>query len=268
MGFIVDAEKWMGGKVSDRVTCVRAENPSPMTYVGTNTWILAEPDCPECIVIDPAPAGEHIENVLNECVNQGLRVGAIVLTHCHADHTEGADELEAMTGAQIYAPFDGTLTEGEFSPIEGGPVLQVLEIHGHSSDSVGLLYEADDSMFTGDVVFRHGPTVVYHPDGVLQDYMDSLDLLQGSVEAGKVSIFYPGHGYPIEDPIRCVEATRKHRNDRLNQIIKALAEGVERDADALVDAVYTDIDPKLRPAALKSVQAQLLYLDETTSQEA
>jgi hypothetical protein len=48
----------------------------------------------------------------------------------------------------------------------------------------------------------------------------------------------------------------------LQQIKDALAAGVARDADALVDAVYVDIDPALREAALRSVQAQLVYLDE------
>ena len=65
----------------------------PMTYTGTNTWVLAEAASPECIVIDPAPAGEHVQKVLNACIDQGLRVGAVVCTHMHADHTEGAEEL-------------------------------------------------------------------------------------------------------------------------------------------------------------------------------
>ena len=65
MGFIIDETPYAGGKESERVFCVRANNPSPMTYTGTNTWVLAEAASPECIVIDPAPAGEHVQNVLN-----------------------------------------------------------------------------------------------------------------------------------------------------------------------------------------------------------
>lgn len=93
MGFIIDETPYAGGKESERVFCVRANNPSPMTYTGTNTWVLAEAASPECIVIDPAPAGEHVQKVLNACIEQGLRVGAVVCTHMHADHTEGAEEL-------------------------------------------------------------------------------------------------------------------------------------------------------------------------------
>lgn len=58
MGFVEDETPWCGGHVSARVWCVRANNPSPMTYVGTNSWIVAEPGAKECVVIDPAPAGE------------------------------------------------------------------------------------------------------------------------------------------------------------------------------------------------------------------
>lgn len=81
MGFIIDETPYAGGKESERVFCVCANNPSPMTYTGTNTWVLAEAASPECIVIDPAPAGEHVQNVLNACIEQGLRVGAVVCTH-------------------------------------------------------------------------------------------------------------------------------------------------------------------------------------------
>lgn len=262
MGFIIDKTPYPGGKESDRVSCVRADNPSPMTYTGTDTWILAEAESPECIVIDPAPAGKHVEDVLNACVNEGLRVGAVVCTHMHADHTEGAEQLADMAGARVYAPFDGSLQPGEFQPIENGPALRVVPLPGHSSDSVGLVYPADHSMFTGDVVFKQGPTVVYYPDGNLADYMHSLDTIEQIVRDEGIRVLYPGHGYPITDPIAIVEATRQHRLDRLQQIKDALARGVARDADALVDAVYVDIDPALREAALRSVKAQLVYLDE------
>ena len=262
MGFVVDETPYPGGKESARVFCVRAENPSAMTYTGTNTWIIAEAESPECIVIDPAPAGEHVQNVLNAVIDQGLRVGAVVCTHVHPDHTEGAMELADMTGTRVYAPFDGTLQSGTFQPIENGPVLEVVALPGHSSDSVGLIYPADGSMFVGDVIFNHGPTVVYYPDGNLTEYMNSLDTIEQLVKTRNIKVLYPGHGYPITDPLAIIEATRAHRLDRLQQIKDALAAGTPRDADTLVDAVYVGLDPNLRDAAFHSVKAQLLYLDE------
>ncbi len=96
--FIADTEPWQGGRVSSFVTCVKADNPSPMTYVGTNTWLIANPDKVQgedtrCIVVDPSPEGEQTQRILDACEEMGVKVGAIFLTHDHHDHTAGAVEL-------------------------------------------------------------------------------------------------------------------------------------------------------------------------------
>lgn len=296
VGFVEDEVPWEGGRVSQRVLCVRANNPSPMTYVGTNTWIVGEPGARACVVIDPAPAGEQMQRILAACEAQSMRVGAIVATHDHPDHIEGIPQLAQATGAPVYAPreqrivrlFAGEwgsavgaagegmadalpgqqeqgapvhhLTEGTFCPFEGAPKFEVLALPGHSQDSVGLLLPAEKALFTGDVLFRHGPTVVFHPDGVLGSYFETLDKLEALVRAGEVLRFYPGHGYPIEDPLPIIEATRTHREGRLNQVREALAAGTPANPEALFDVVYRGVDPALRAPSLRSIRAQLKYL--------
>ena len=304
MGFIKDETPWQGGRVSQRVICMRADNPSPMTYVGTNTWIVAEPGADLCMVIDPAPAGAQVQRILEVCRANGLRVGAIVATHDHPDHIEGIPQLAQATAAPVYAPREqriarlmaqsadldvnavggglpgGTvnarpstssvgrgcgalahhLPVGPFCPFSGAPEFEVVSIPGHSQDSVGLLLPAEKVLFTGDVLFRHGPTVVFYPDGVLGSYFETLDKLEALVRGGEVQRFYPGHGYPIEDPLAAIEATREHRVDRLNQVREALASGVPANPDALFDAVYQGVDPALRAPSLRSIRAQLKYL--------
>ncbi len=311
--FIEDTTPWAGGKVTKRSWCVLGNNASPMTYTGTNTWILHEPGSQHALVVDPAPAGAHIKRIQQVCADLGVSIAAILLTHTHFDHTEGAADLALATGAPIFAhnvqayrdyvqeqlshgeieaaeSIDNLvvlpLEEGEFGETEvfgkladsevfgkieepeklGGfgkgslPQLRVIALSGHSSDSVALLYKADKSLLVGDVVFRHGPTVVYHPDGILKDYLDSLDALERIAQDGLVERFLPGHGYPISNMVSCIEATRQHRLVRLQQIEDALEAGIAPAADPLVDAIYRDTDARLRPAALKSVQAQLTYL--------
>lgn len=311
--FIEDTTPWAGGKVTKRSWCVLGNNASPMTYTGTNTWILHEPGSQHALVVDPAPAGAHIKRIQQVCADLGVSIAAILLTHTHFDHTEGAADLALATGAPIFAhnvqayrdyvqeqlshgeieaadSIDNLvvlpLEEGEFGETEvfgkledsevfgkieepeklGGfgkgslPQLSVIALSGHSSDSVALLYKADKSLLVGDVVFRHGPTVVYHPDGILKDYLDSLDALERIAQDGLVERFLPGHGYPITNMVSCIEATRQHRLVRLQQIEDALEAGIAPAADPLVDAIYRDTDARLRPAALKSVQAQLTYL--------
>ena len=97
---------------------------------------------------------------------------------------------------------------------------------------------------------------------VLHDgsYFETLDKLEALVRAGEVLRFYPGHGYPIEDPLPIIEATRTHREGRLNQVREALAAGTPANPEALFDVVYRGVDPALRAPSLRSIRAQLKYL--------
>ena len=164
-------------------------------------------------------------------------------------------EEKAGWGADVQA-----LPKGAFHPFEGAPKFEVIALPGHSEDSVGLLLSTEQSLFTGDVLFRHGPTVVFHPDGVLASYFASLDTLERLVREGRVQYFYPGHGYPIDDPLPIIEATRKHRVDRLNQVKEALNAGTPAEPDALFDAVYQGVNPALRMPSIRSIRAQLKFL--------
>lgn len=274
--FIADETPWTGGPLTKLVQCVKADNASSMTYVGTNSWIVAYPDETRCVVIDPSPAGAQTQKILDICAGRHLEVGAIFLTHDHHDHTEGAKELAEKTGAPIYGPkkemgadaaggpfeVDQCFEEGFLYPFVGSPMFELYRLPGHSSDSFGILLAEEQSLFVGDVVFRHGPTVVFYPDGNLADYLKSLDTLEELVTYRKAVRFYPGHGYPVTDPIAAIKATREHRLERLEQVKQALASGVPADANALFDAVYGDVDEDLRWASLRSIEAQLVYLGE------
>lgn len=299
--FVADAIPWDGGAISATVQCIRANNPSAMTYTGTNTWVitnsshqssgsLSQTDTehdvcscapsslsPEnapsasllpCVIIDPAPAGSHVDTILATCKACHLAVAAIVLTHHHIDHTEGATSLQEKTGANIYArdtsaiPQSLPLPSGAFCPFEGAPPMSIMDLPGHSPDSIGILLPEEHLLLTGDVIFRHGPTVVYYPEGHLGSYLATLDVLEDLVYNQGVSRFLPGHGYPIDNPLEIIAATREHRHKRLAQIQQALQQGSPAEANALYEVVYRDTDPRLIDAALRSIKAQLQYLND------
>ena len=91
---------WGSRRVSAHARVILADNPSPLTYLGTNTWILADPGSPACVVVDPGPdSAPHLRAVQRACAEDGHEVAAVLLTHDHADHAEGAERFAAMTGA-------------------------------------------------------------------------------------------------------------------------------------------------------------------------
>ena len=68
---------------SKNITCILAPNPSPMTFKGTNTYVVGDG---EMAVIDPGPiSDEHFDNILKVIANRPVKY--IFLTHSHIDHS-------------------------------------------------------------------------------------------------------------------------------------------------------------------------------------
>jgi glyoxylase-like metal-dependent hydrolase (beta-lactamase superfamily II) len=240
--------------VTARASVVLAPNPGPMTLEGTNTWVLRAPGTDGCVVVDPGPLHEgHLAAV----AAQGP-VEVVLLTHGHADHSEGAARLAELTGAPVRALDprhrlgDEGLTAGDVVAA-AGLELRVLHTPGHTSDSLSFVLE--DAVLTGDTVLGRGTTVVAHPDGVLADYLASLRRLQ---DLGDLTVL-PGHGPELPSAGAAAAHYLAHRERRLQQVRSAVADGAG-DARAVVEQVYADVDRALWPAAELSVRAQLAYL--------
>lgn len=255
-----DSALWRGGQVTAYAHCLVANNPSPLTYVGTNTWIVHAPERAACVVIDPGPDDvDHLERICAFCRKHGLSVAAVVVTHCHADHAGGARGLSMLAHAPVYAAASGALSPGVFEVAQAGVTFEVLALPGHSSDSVGLWLAQDRSLFTGDVIFAQSSTMVCWPDGVLADYLATLDKLARFVDERGARRFLTGHGYVIDDPAERIMRARAHRMKRLSQVVSAVKSGIPARADDLVEAVYNDVAPELSQGARRSVNAQLRY---------
>lgn len=257
-------QEWAGGVVTARATCVLCPNPSPMTLEGTNTWVLAEPDATQAVVVDPGPMDQaHLDAVLEHVTGRGLRVGLTLLTHGHPDHAEGAARFGEMTHAPVHAIGHGhaDLRDGDSLTVDGLD-LAVVHTPGHTKDSTCFLLPAENALLTGDTVLGWGTTVVAWPDGVLEDYMVSLAELDRMTGAGEVVRLLPGHGHFVEDALGKVTYYRQHRAERLHQIRMAIHDTGSWDADDVVASVYAEVPRELWPAARLSVLAQLDYLRE------
>nr|WP_235206320.1 MBL fold metallo-hydrolase [Actinomadura madurae] len=254
------------GMGTERATCVLAPNPSAMTLDGTNTWIIAEPGADEAVVVDPGPKdGKHLRRVLDTVEARGLRVGLVLLTHGHPDHSAGAGKFAKLAGGKVTVrALDPAHRLGEEGLAEGDVVttggleLRIMETPGHSDDSLTFWLPADGAVLTGDTVLGYGTTVV---EGSLGDYLTSLDRLRRFSADVEAETILPGHGPKLDDPIAALDHYIDHRRERLAQVEAAVAAGA-RTAREVVERVYADVDRSLWPAAEWSVQAQLDYLRE------
>lgn len=244
-----------------------APNASPMTLDGTNTWVVAEPDSPLAVVIDPGPLDEgHLRNVIATVERTGRRPALTLLTHGHPDHAEGAARFAELTGTAVRA-LDPALRLGDEGlsagdvVTTGGLELRVVPTPGHTADSLSFHLSADAAVLTGDTVLGRGTTMVAHPDGRLGEYLDSLRRLRSLTLDDGVRTVLPGHGPVLDDAQGAIEYYLAHRAKRLAQVETAVENG-HRTAPEVVAHVYADVDRSLWPAAELSVRAQLEYLEE------
>ena len=255
---------WHGGDIAPGVHCILAPNPSAWTLDGTNTWILSGPDSRGVIVIDPGPGDRVHRQAIIDYADLRGGVRQIVLTHGHADHSQGARELCEVTGAPVRA-LDPLMCSGQEGLVAGdvvhaaGVEVRVVATPGHSTDSLCFALPAQRMLVTGDTVLGRGTSVIAWPDGNLQAYLESLHVLAEVITALDVDALLPGHGPTLDDPGGVIDAYVRHRQDRLRQVRALWDQGV-RDVDGVLAVVYANVAPGVLNAARMTVQAQLEYL--------
>jgi glyoxylase-like metal-dependent hydrolase (beta-lactamase superfamily II) len=260
--------------LSPLVGRVLAPNPSAFTYTGTQSYLVG---IDSLAVVDPGPAEPaHIDALLAAIA--GRPVEAILCTHTHRDHSPAARPLADRVGAPIvgcapltldddgpradaafdadYRP-DRVLADGE-QVVGQGWTLQALATPGHTSNHLCLALLEEKALFTGDHIMGWSTSVVSPPDGDMAAYMRSMQRL---VDRDDV-IYYPAHGEPVDNPQRLARGMMGHRKQREGQILRHIAAPDGITIAQMVEQMYKGVDPRLYPAAGRSVLAHLIDLDQ------
>ncbi|HEX5156267.1 MAG TPA: MBL fold metallo-hydrolase [Ktedonobacterales bacterium] len=244
------------------VYCILAPNPSLLTGPGTNTYLVADEATGEVVIIDPGPdMPEHLRRVADAVAVLG-RATAILVTHGHPDHADGASSLRELLGVPIYAwsregvaSTDRPLADGAVIPV-GNRNLRALHTPGHRFDHLCFLLEDADALFAGDLIAGVGTVVIAPPEGDLLDYLASLRRLQSL----HLLLILPAHGPFVDDPQAVLGYYIAHREERERQVLAGLAAG-PRTVGELVSGIYADVSADLHPIAAYSVLAHLYKLE-------
>lgn len=164
------------------------------------------------VIIDPgAYSDELISFISQNCLN----VTHIVLTHGHADHICGAEQLRSLTNAKIaihtldaprlksskacladdcgyaFSPFtpDILLNDGDVLTV-GDMVYNVMHTPGHSEGSICLLENKERVIFSGDTLFY---TTIGRTDFKGGNHSDMIESLKALYRLDGDYSVYPGH---------------------------------------------------------------------------
>jgi len=289
-GQIVHTLDWQTVKpvaLLKNVMRLTAPNPGMMTGPGTNSYLVGDA-LTGYIAIDPGPADAgHLQRLYHAA---GGDIKMIVCTHSHPDHSPGAQPLQAIciaagktkpliTGlpSQPTARADSAFTpdrvllnnellalksiglEADLMPKNdrNSHTLKVLYTPGHAANHLCLVLVEDGLLFSGDHILNGSTTVVNPPDGNMNAYLDSLDLLSAACDEHSIGFILPAHGYAIgqaKTAIAQLTAHRLRREAKILQVMRALPDGT---LDDWVPLAYDDVDERLWPVAKRSLLAHV-----------
>ena len=188
-----------------------------MKFVGeTNCYIIVDETQKKAIVIDPAGAVPKIIEILDTL---GAELVYIYLTHCHADHINGVNELKKEKGGKvlihrkgrenlenrvpvlaeyiglppIYVKEDSIVDDDDILHV-GDLEFRVIYTPGHTDDGTSLYCEKEEMLFSGDTLFKGAWGRVDLPTSDFDSIMNSI--INKLLILPENTIVYPGHGKP------------------------------------------------------------------------
>jgi glyoxylase-like metal-dependent hydrolase (beta-lactamase superfamily II) len=172
-------------------------------------------------LMTPALGEEALERLRGGMEADGIdpdAVGLVLLTHCHPDHSEAAEEFRERSGAlvalheaeaEVYSHLGGTLDlflgEGDLDLGGDSPLhLEVFHSPGHSPGHTTIYWPKERVLFAGDLIFYRSTGRVDLPGGDPRALKESIERLS------RLDIEYVlcGHAYGHSGVIEGAEEVR------------------------------------------------------------
>ena len=181
--------------------------------IAENCFVVRREGSGRGVLIDPGDEPDRIFAAIKE---SGVKIEAILITHCHFDHIGAVAPVATVIGAPVYCPeierplladimayvpmpgigpydsyeADETLKGGETLEL-AGMTIDVIFTPGHSPGHVTYSVRDEEAMFSGDVLFKGSVGRVDLPGGDGPTLIRSIRTLLDThpAETG----VYPGH---------------------------------------------------------------------------
>ncbi len=150
-------------------------------------WMLH--DGQRAVVVDPGESAP----VIRALDSHGLELAAILVTHHHADHVGGIDDLRPRLRGPVYGPRRERIPEPHIA-LDDGDTVEVLGLHftvidvpGHTSGHIAYFTEEGGGapiLFCGDTLFSGGCGRLF--EGTPAQMHHSLSRLAGLPAATRV----------------------------------------------------------------------------------
>ena len=278
-------------QVSALIRRVIAHNPSKYTYLGTGTYIVGHGDV---AVIDPGPSLDSHRDALAAAL-EGSRVRAILVTHCHSDHSPLAAWLRETTGAPTYAfgphgaladpeedepdPSVGGEPDDPSAPAKPEEPKETVDVDFRPEIALADGERVEGGGWTFTAVHTPGHTsnhmcwslaeehALFTGDHVMGwsttvvsppdgDMRAYCDSLRKLQDRPGDATYWPTHGGPVTDPRPFVREYLAHRLEREAQVLGQVRGGVGAITD-IVAILYADVRVELHRAAGRSVLSHL-----------